>query len=85
MYAWVSIVFVFGKIEKTVRRRVIVVVVVIDCGIATADGMHRCFAIIFYIALFYTILFAALIWGCSNSSRRVAAAAVDLVCLQAVV
>ena len=84
MYACTGrIVFVFGKIEKAVRRRrVIVVVVVIDCGIATADGMHRCFAIIFYIALFYTILFAALIWGCSKSCRRVAA--VDLVCLQAV-
>ena len=46
MYACVSIVFVFGKIEKAVRKKVIVIIVLIDCGIATADGMHRCFSII---------------------------------------
>jgi len=53
------IVFVFGKIEKAVRRRVIVaVVVVIDCGIVAADFLIGITTIIFYISLFYTI-FAA--------------------------
>ena len=48
MYACtVGSIVLFGKIEKAVRKKVVVIIVLIDCGIATADGMHRCcFAII---------------------------------------